>query len=51
MTLGHQLAAMDKSARSKSNGMAAKHKLTTAYRIEVTPATGDGGEKEEKKKK
>ena len=37
MTLGHQLAAMDRSTRSEPNGMVAERKWT--YRTEATTTT------------
>ncbi|GFS36903.1 hypothetical protein Acr_00g0048650 [Actinidia rufa] len=47
----HQLATMDRSTKSEPNAMVAEHKRTTAYRTEVTAATGGGGKEEEKIKK
>ena len=47
MTLGHQLAAMDISAKSEPNGMVVEYKRTMTYK---TKATSVGG-KEEKIKK
>ena len=50
MTLGHQLVAMDKSARSEPNGIVVERKLTMVYRTEATASTGGRGKQEEKMK-
>ena len=48
MTLGHQLAAMDRSTKSKPSGMVVECKRTAAHKTEATAATGGGGKEEEK---
>ena len=47
---GPPMAAMDRLEKFEPNGMVAERKRTTAYRTEVTAATG-GGEKEDEKVK
>ena len=50
-SLGHQLAATDKSVKSEPNGMVVERKRITTYRTEATATTGGVGKEEEKMKK
>ena len=51
ITLGHQLAEMDRSAKSEPNGIVVERKWTTVYKTKATVATGGGGKDEKKIKK
>ena len=50
-SLGHQLAAMDRSVKSEKMVWLLNEKRTTTYRTETTAATDDVGKEEEKMKK
>ncbi|GFZ15229.1 hypothetical protein Acr_24g0014190 [Actinidia rufa] len=50
MTLGHQLAAMDRSAKFEPHGMVSKRKRITSYRTKATAATGGRGKMKKNEK-
>ena len=50
MTLGHQLVAVDSSAKFEPNNMVVERKRTTTYRTEAMTTTGSRGKEKMKKK-